>query len=208
MKIGFLASVVLAMAFSAAPTFAWNCTTPGQVRVQVPAGTIGNGTGDGNGQVVVDNGLTFVCEAIPTVGGPSATGGSSSSTSASNSNSNATASSNQFQAQSSTASASGSNNTTFEARYPASSAAPVILPASACFKGYGGAVQTAPVGVSFGAGKIDENCAILEAARSLVSVSRLAYCKVMLSNKYVKAAKVTLADCLVTESKNSNLGAL
>ena len=50
----------------ACPAFAWNCTTAGQVRVQVPAGTVGNGTGDGSGQVVVDNGLTFICEALPT----------------------------------------------------------------------------------------------------------------------------------------------
>ena len=48
------------------PAFAWNCTTPGQVRVQVPTGTVGNGTGDGSGQVVVDSGLTFICEALPT----------------------------------------------------------------------------------------------------------------------------------------------
>ena len=45
---------------------AWNCTAPNQVRVQVPTGTVGNGTGDGSGQVVVDSGLTFICEVLPT----------------------------------------------------------------------------------------------------------------------------------------------
>lgn len=36
---------------------AWDCKVPGQVRVQVPTGTIGNGVGDGDGQVVVDSGF-------------------------------------------------------------------------------------------------------------------------------------------------------
>jgi hypothetical protein len=64
----FIAALALSV-LSLIPTsaFCWTCATPGQVRVQVPAGTLGNGTGDGNGQVVVDNGLTFICEAIPTV---------------------------------------------------------------------------------------------------------------------------------------------
>ena len=44
---------------------AWDCKVPGQVRVQVPTGTIGNGVGDGDGQVVVDSGLTFICEKLP-----------------------------------------------------------------------------------------------------------------------------------------------
>ena len=65
------------------PAFAWNCTTPGQIRVQVPTGTIGNGTGDGSGQVVVDSGLTFECETLPTT---STTPTTSNSTSAANSN--------------------------------------------------------------------------------------------------------------------------
>jgi hypothetical protein len=57
-----------------------------------------------------------------------------------------------------------------------------------CFKGYGGGVQTMPVGVSMGAGKIDENCAILEAAGRARTL--LAFCKVYISNKYVKKAGV------------------
>jgi len=48
--------------------------------------------------------------------------------------------------------------------------------------------------VSFGGGKIDQNCAALEAARQAPSL--LARCKILLSNKYYKQAGVTMEDCL------------
>lgn len=63
-----------------------------------------------------------------------------------------------------------------------------------CFKGYGAGVQTMPVGISLGGGKIDPNCAVLEAARQ--APSKLARCKVYISNKYVRQAGVTLDDCM------------
>src|ERR1700690_2918727 len=72
-------SFVIAMALTSV-CFAWNCTTPGQIRVQVPTGTVGSGTGDGSGQVVVDSGLTFECEAPPTAT-PAPTTSTSTSTS-------------------------------------------------------------------------------------------------------------------------------
>ena len=75
-----------------APALAWDCTTSGQIRIQVPTGTLGSGTGDGSGQVVVDNGLTFECETLPTAPPPTTTTPSTSS-STSNSTSGATASS-------------------------------------------------------------------------------------------------------------------
>jgi hypothetical protein len=50
------------------------------------------------------------------------------------------------------------------------------------------------VGGSFGGGKIDGNCAILETAR--LAPSLLAKCKVYITDKYAKAAGVTLDDCL------------
>ena len=54
-------------------------------------------------------------------------------------------------------------------------------------------------GLSFSGGKIDANCAILETARSLANFgSDESYCKVMLTDKYVKAAGVTMQDCLRT----------
>ena len=69
------------------PAFAWNCTAPGQIRVQVPTGTVGNGTGDGSGQVVVDSGLTFECETLPTTSTtPTTSNSTSTATSAANSN--------------------------------------------------------------------------------------------------------------------------
>lgn len=69
--------------------FAWNCTQPGQVRVQVPTGTIGNGVGDGPGQVVVDNGLTFQCQTLPSAV-PTPPTATSTSTSGSTSGASAT----------------------------------------------------------------------------------------------------------------------
>ena len=104
---------------------AWNCNTPGQVRVQVPNGTLGSGTGDGPGQVVVDSGLTFICETLPTATNapPSAVNtNTNNTTSASNSTSSATggnasstatggnASSNQTQGQKQGQSQSSNNN--------------------------------------------------------------------------------------------------
>lgn len=70
-----------------APALAWNCTAPGQVRVQVPNGTKGTGTGDGPGEVVVDNGLTFECETLPT-STPSTTNNNTNNNSNSNTNNN------------------------------------------------------------------------------------------------------------------------
>lgn len=80
-----------ALALFTLPAFAWDCTVPGQIRVQVPAGTVGNGTGDGSGQVVTVQGITFQCQAPPTAPPSSSpTTSSSSSTSSSNSGASAT----------------------------------------------------------------------------------------------------------------------
>jgi hypothetical protein len=106
-------------------------------------------------------------------------------------------------------SSSGSGNTTdistnVEApKIPVATAyAPMIAPTVTCFKGASGAVQTMAAGVSFGVGRIDENCAILEAARSGAAYTgRLTFCKVYITNKYVKKAGVTLADCLQRDEK-------
>lgn len=89
------------------PSFAWNCSVPGQIRVQVPSGTTGNGTGDGSGQVVVDSGLTFICEALPPTTPPTTP---STSTSSSNSTSGATSSSTSGATSNSGASATGGNS--------------------------------------------------------------------------------------------------
>ena len=123
---------------------------------------------------------------------------------------------NASQSQSSTSSANGNGNGNGNGSNNASYssvtkvAAPDIPVASAlglapsatvtCFKGFGGGVQTMPVGVSFGGGKIDENCARLEVARSFAAMgARIAYCKEMLSNKYTKEAGITMDDCMRME---------
>jgi len=84
-----IAMLLFGLALSV-PAYGWNCSTSGQVRVQVPAGTVGNGTGDGSGQVVVDNGLTFICEALPTATTGSPITNSNTNSNASNSTSTAT----------------------------------------------------------------------------------------------------------------------
>ena len=86
-----IAQFLFVLVMFSLPAFAWNCTTPGQIRIQVPTGTVGNGVGDGNGQVVVDNGLTFQCQAPPTA--PTTTPTSSSSTSSASANSGSNSSS-------------------------------------------------------------------------------------------------------------------
>jgi hypothetical protein len=101
----------------------------------------------------------------------------------------------------------GSNNASYSSnsvtnvaasKIPVASAiAPPVLPANPCFKGFGAAVQTMVVGGSFGGGKIDGNCAILETAR--LAPSLLAKCKVYITDKYAKAAGVTLEDCMIQE---------
>jgi len=171
------------------PAFAWNCTTPGQIRVQVPTGTVGNGTGDGSGQVVVDSGLTFECETLPTTSttpttsnststaNSNATGGNASSTAmggnVKNTNtltntqgqkqgqtqSNSSVNSNQ--SSSGSVSDVGNSQTTVEApKIPVNTAvAPPVFSTTNCFKGFSAGGQTAVGGLSFGGGGIDKNCA-------------------------------------------------
>ena len=253
---GLFVFAALAILLSAGSAKAWNCTTPGQIRVQVPAGTAGSGSGDGSGQVDTVEGITFECEALPTA---TPTGGNSNATSNSSSNSqsassatggssrsqssatggnaaggnanaavsnsgNATVSNNvvasggaggtatarggnqkQTQSQSltnsgnSSATASGNGNNSDNSTYivprqVASAIAPSVAPTTPCFKGFSGGGQSATFGFSFGGGKIDENCAELEASR--LAPSLVARCKVYLTNKYVKQAGVTMEDCL------------
>lgn len=82
-------------------------------------------------------------------------------------------------------------------RHAASAIAPNLFPTVTCFKGVSVAGQAPMFGFSVGAGKIDHNCEALEVARSFAEVQDYtAYCKVMLTNKYVKQAGVTMEDCL------------
>lgn len=151
-----------------------------------------------------------------TVGPITSTSGVKNSGNSSNTNTNtanggaggAGGSAQQSQTQSSTSSANNtggnssnsySSETNVEAsKIPVATAyAPTTIPTVTCFKGFGAGVQTMAIGGSFGGGKIDENCAILETARSFDAAGeRLAACKVKISNKYAKAAGVTLEDCM------------
>ena len=218
----FLAVAVVMFA-SCGMSMAWNCTQSGQVRVQVPTGTVGNGTGDGPGQVVVDNGLTFQCQTLPTSTPPASTN-TNTNTNTNNSNStsgststatggNATATggtSNQKQGQSQSSSNNnqsaggsvsnvGNSVENIEApKIPVASAyAPTTIPSAPCVKGFGAGIQTMPVGGSLGGSKVDAGCDIREDARSFfLAGSRLAGCKMLVSSKRAQKAGVTLQDCL------------
>lgn len=184
------------------------------------------GTSSANGVIYItgDN-LTFQCQKTPTppTKPTSSLTNNSSSTSSASSASNSSASSNQKQSQgqsqgqvanggSATATSSAadngnnSNNSTSitnvaAPKIPVATAyAPATYPTVTCFKGFGAGVQTAPAGVSFGGGKIDENCAILEAAAR--AQNKVTYCKVYISNKYVKKAGVTFEDCMAEPAPN------
>ena len=198
--------------FCASPARAWNCTVPGQIRVQVPNGTVGNGAGDGNGQVVTVEGIAFECEPLPTAGNSNATN-TNSNTANGGAGGNATATGgNQKQAQSQNQTLSNSGNSSAtgngvgngnnsndsstvinEPRQVSSAIAGTVLPTVSCFKGVGVGAQTGFFGASFAGGKIDTNCAELEVSR--LAPSLLARCKVFITNKYAKQAGVTLDDC-------------
>jgi hypothetical protein len=105
-----------------------------------------------------------------------------------------------------TGNGANSNNTTNNvaaAGIPANTAyAPTALPTVPCFKGMGVGAQVAQAGFSFGGGKIDENCAILETARSFaLHGSDVAYCKVMVTTKAARKAGVTFEDCMVLRTE-------
>lgn len=112
------------------------------------------------------------------------------------------ASQNQTQSTSSQATnnGNGSNNTSTvtnvaAARIPVNTAvAPPVVPTAPCFKGFGAGVQTPMVGASFGGGKVDQNCAALEASR--MAPNLLARCMIFITTKYAKAAGVTLPECM------------
>ena len=216
MKNTLYALVVLC----ATSAFGWTCNVPGQIRVQVPTGTVGSGVGDGSGQVVVDNGLTFECETLPTANGTAVNTNTNTATSASNSSatggnatSNQTQGQKQGQQQTSTntnsnQSAGGSvsnvgNSVTNVAApdIPVNSAyAPPVFSSVNCFKGVSAGAQLGVVGGSFGGGGIDKNCAAERVAQDYFAMgNRLAACKVEITTKASKAAGVTLQDCLQHE---------
>ena len=143
-----------------------------------------NATGGNSSSVATGGNQKQHQNQTQTAQGGNATGGSASSTSSASDNGNG----------SNNASYSSETNVAATKVPVATAVAPAVLPTNPCFKGVGVGVQTMAFGGSFGGGKIDSNCAILEAARTAPSL--LARCKVYISNKYVKQAGVTLDDCL------------
>jgi hypothetical protein len=85
-----------------------------------------------------------------------------------------------------------------ESKIPVNTAyAAAPYPTAQCFKGGGVGGQAGVFGFSVNGGKIDENCARLETARSFDAVGEYyAGCKVKVNNKYAKEAGVKLEDCL------------
>jgi hypothetical protein len=153
---------------------------------------------------------------------PSTTISSSSSNSLSNASSVSSSNSNQHQSQGQSQTATGGNatggnasnqgnNSTYSSitnvapdKIPVNTAiTPPVISTANCFKGFGGAIQTMPVGGSFGAGKVDKNCQILVTAAE--APSTLARCKVYITSDSAKRAGVTLEDCMATPSVTSTV---
>src|SRR5271157_4209052 len=127
--------------------------------------------------------------------------GNSSNKNTNVANGGAGGSSNQSQsADSSSSNNSSGNSSSYSSTYKAAAETAIAVapyPTAQCFKGGAVGGQALSFGFSASGGRIDENCAILETARNFDSVGeRLAACKVKISNKYAKAAGVTLEDCM------------
>lgn len=152
----------------------------------------GGAGGNGYGGKVSDSGNSHNTNTNTATTGPStatATGGDSSATSTSGANNNGNGSNN--------ASYSNTENVAASKIPVATAYAGTPAPTALCALGYGGGLQFASVGLSGGGARIDQNCAILEAARQGATYAgKLAFCKLYVSNKNVKKAGYTLTDCL------------
>ena len=170
--------------------------------IQVPAGTPSNSGTGGIGTVVTEGGQTFECEA-PHKQKSSNSSAKSTSTSSASSGSTSSATGGDATASNNGNNSNDSITNLYAARIPVNTAyAPTALPTMNCWKGYSGGAQGSQLGISFGGGKVDENCERLEVARSYgIAGSWVAYCRVMITNKYSKEAGVTFDDCMkrVTE---------
>jgi hypothetical protein len=143
-------------------------------------------------------------------GGSVKNSGNSSNTNVNTAQGGAGGNANQKQTQSQTATGgsssatangngvgNGNNSNDTTVNYPrqvATAIAPEVFPTVPCFKGFSAGAQGAAFGASFGGGKIDENCAELEAARQ--APNRLTRCEIFILNKYAKKGGVTLEQCL------------
>ena len=130
-------------------------------------------------------------------GNATATGGNQkqtqSQTLSNSGNSTATASGNGVGNGNNSNNYTNTSNTNVPAA-AASAYAPPAFSSATCFKGTSVGASAVAGGISFGGGKIDQNCAELEAARQAPNL--LTFCKQYIQVKYVKNAGVTLEDCM------------
>ncbi len=152
----------------------------------------GGAGGNGYGGSVSGSGNSHNTNTNTATTGPStatATSGDSNATSTSAASNNGNGSNN--------ASYSSTENVQASKIPVATAYAGTPAPTALCALGYGGGVQTMGFGISGGGARIDQNCAILEAARQGATYAgKLAFCKLYVSNKNVKKAGYTLSDCL------------
>jgi hypothetical protein len=84
-----------------------------------------------------------------------------------------------------------------------------IIPGNPCYKTYGGGVQTQAFGISGGGGKIDGGCDAREYARYYAELlhSRVAACKMLVTQKRSKKAGVTFEDCMTVDAQPAPVAA-
>jgi len=179
--------------FSATPVFCWPACSGSWV--QVPAGTPGAyKSGD----------VSFTCQT-KTVTNNLNLSNSTSKSSSSSTATGGTASVGPITNTANGGAAAASNNSSGNSiessvtipHMTATAYAPDGYPTAQCFKPFGIGAQSGWAGGTFGGGKIDENCAILEAARK--ARNRLTFCKIYITQKYVRKAGVTMEDCMYEE---------
>ncbi len=148
---------------------------------------------------IKDSGTSSNKNTNVAVGGEGGKGGSASAV-ATGGEGGAGGSSNQSQTATAENNSSG-NSSSYSSVYRAAAATAFSMaaPTASCVVGYGAGGQLVGGGLSFSGGKIDKNCAILEAARSAdLHGSDIAYCKVFILDKWAKKAGVTFEDCMTT----------
>jgi len=182
-------------------------------------GTGGSVSGSGNSTVKNTNNVNTTVAPVITSTNKLSNSGNSSNTNTNTanggtSNANGNGSNNTTeQQQSSTSSANNtggnssnsySSDTTYDAAHiPVNTAVgTTIVPGNPCYKTYGGGFQGANAGISLGGGKIDGGCDAREYARFYKEMlgSRVAACKMLVTQKRSKKAGVTMADCLNAEA--------
>ncbi len=167
--------------------------------------TGGNATGGSSNASVSASGNSNVTNNVNATGGMGGSGGNGGNSTATGGNQKQTQSQTLANSGNSTATASGngvgngnnsdnSSTTINDERSVASAYAPSMSATASCFKPYSGGGQGLLFGASFGSGKIDQNCAALEASRQAPSI--IARCKIFLTVKYAKEAGVTMDDCM------------